>query len=126
MQRAKNTTPKLINQNNMMLQLNPTISVKTPKGDAEALIIIDYGINVNSVWLCRMKGGKVLHFYSDDILIYDNPMNGNGWDVDDNSKLKKFESFCDDCNKFIPKESEIVKVDNQYICFECYSKRLSK
>jgi hypothetical protein len=67
----------------MMLQLNPTIPVKTPKGDAEALIIIDYGINVNSVWLCRMKGGKVLHFYSDDILIYDNPMNGNGWDVED-------------------------------------------
>lgn len=63
----------------MMLQLNPTISVKTPKGDAEAFIIIDYGINVNSVWLCRMKGGKVLHFYSDDILIYDN---GDGWDID--------------------------------------------
>lgn len=67
----------------MMLQLNPTISVKTPKGDAEAIIIIDYGVNVNSVWLCRMKGGKVLHFYSDDILMYDNPMNGNGWDVED-------------------------------------------
>ena len=66
----------------MMLQLNPTISVKTPKGDAEALVIIDYGVNVNSVWLCRMRGGRVLHFYSDDILVYDNPMNGNGWDID--------------------------------------------
>lgn len=110
-----------------MLQLNPTISVKTPKGDAEALIIVDYGINVNSVWLCRMKGGKVLHFYSDDILIYDNPMNGNGWDIEDNSKSKKFESsFCDDCNKFIPKENEIVKIDNQRICFECYGLRLSE
>ena len=70
----------------MMLQLNPTISVKTPKGDAEALVIIDYGLNVNSVWLCRMEGGKVLHFYSDDILVYDNPMNGNGWDIQDNDE----------------------------------------
>lgn len=64
-----------------MLQLNPTIDVKTPLGDAEALIIIDYGVNTNSVWLCRMQGGEVKHFYSDDILIYDNPMNGNGWDI---------------------------------------------
>lgn len=70
----------------MMLQLNPTISVKTPKGDAEALIIIDYGVNVNSVWLCRMRGGEVLHFYSDDIRVYDNPMNGNGWDVGEEIK----------------------------------------
>jgi hypothetical protein len=64
-----------------MLQLNPTIDVLTPKGKAEAIVIIDYGVNVNSVWLCRMQGGKVLHFYSDDIRVYDNPMNGNGWDV---------------------------------------------
>lgn len=64
-----------------MLQLNPTIDVLTPKGKAEAIMIIDYGVNVNSVWLCRMGGGKVLHFYSDDIRVYDNPMNGNGWDV---------------------------------------------
>ena len=70
----------------MMLQLNPTIAVKTPKGDAEALIIIDYGVNVNSVWLCRMRGGGVLHFYSDDIRVYDNPMNGNGWDVGEEIK----------------------------------------
>jgi hypothetical protein len=67
----------------MMLQLNPTIDVKTPLGDAEAIFIIDYGVNVNTVWVCRMKGGEVKHFYSDDIRIYDNPMNGNGWDIED-------------------------------------------
>ena len=69
-----------------MLQLNPTIDVKTPLGDAEAFFIIDYGINVNTVWVCRMQGGEVKHFYSDDIRIYDNPMNGNGWDVEQISK----------------------------------------
>ena len=73
----------------MMLQLNPTIDVHTPLGDGEAFFIVDYGINVNTVWVCRMAGGEVKHFYSDDIRIYDNPMNGNGWDVDRVSKLPK-------------------------------------
>ena len=118
----------------MMLQLNPTISVKTPKGDAEAIIIIDYGVNVNSVWLCRMKSGKVLHFYSDDILMYDNPMNGKGWDIEKSKEWKRYVSLinvkdeiCDDCKISIPKRSGIVKVDNQiYVCMSCYGKRFSK
>jgi hypothetical protein len=71
----------------MMLQLNPTIDVSTPLGDGEAFFIVDYGVNVNTVWVCRMEGGEVKHFYSDDVRIYDNPMNGNGWDVDKVSKL---------------------------------------
>jgi hypothetical protein len=78
----------------MMLQLNPTIDVATPLGDGEAIMVIDYGVNVNTVWVVRLKGGIVKHFYSDDIRVYDNPMNGNGWDVDgfenvktDNSKV---------------------------------------
>lgn len=64
-----------------MLQLNPTIKVWTPLGDGEAMIIIDYGLNVNTVWLVRLRGGIIKHFYSDDVRIYDNPMNGNGWDI---------------------------------------------
>lgn len=70
----------------MILQLNPTIDVKTPLGDGETFLIIDYGLNVNTVWVCRMKGGEVKHFYSDDIRIYDNPMNGNGYDLTENFK----------------------------------------
>jgi len=65
----------------MMLQLNPTIDVWTPLGDGEAMFIIDYGVNVNTVWVVRLPGGIIKHFYSDDIRIYDNPMNGNGWDI---------------------------------------------
>ena len=65
-----------------MLQLNPTIDVLTPLGDGEAMFIIDYGLNYNTVWLVRLPGGVVKHFYSDDIRIYDNPMNGHGFDVD--------------------------------------------
>jgi hypothetical protein len=66
----------------MIHQLNPTIDVHTPLGDGEALFIIDYGVNVNTVWVVRFKGGIIKHLYSDDIRVYDNPMNGNGWDVE--------------------------------------------
>jgi hypothetical protein len=31
----------------------------------------------------------VKHFYSDDVRIYGNPMNGNDWDVDRVTKLPK-------------------------------------
>ena len=66
----------------MMLQLNPTIDVSTPNGDGTTLFIIDYGPDVNTVWAVRHAGGKVLHYYSDDIRVYGNPMNGKGWDVE--------------------------------------------
>jgi hypothetical protein len=68
----------------MICQLNPTIDVNTPLGDGEALFLIDYGVNVNTVWVVRLEGGHVKHFYSDDIRVWGNPMNGNGWDTDVN------------------------------------------
>jgi hypothetical protein len=71
----------------MIHQLNPTIDVKTPLGDGEAIFLIDYGVNTNTVWVCRMNGGEVKHFWSDDIKIYGNPMNGKGWDVDNDSEI---------------------------------------
>lgn len=65
-----------------MLQLNPSIPVHAKDhGDGEAILVIDYGLNVNTVWVVRLGGGIIKHFYSDDIRVYDNPMNGNGWDV---------------------------------------------
>jgi hypothetical protein len=74
----------------MIPQLNPTIDVLTPLGDGTAMFIIDYGPDVNTVWLVRFKGGVVKHLYSDDIRVYDNPMNGQGWDVEPfKSKSKK-------------------------------------
>lgn len=71
----------------MMLQLNPTMEVHTPLGDGEAMFIIDYGVNVNTVWIVRLPKGVIKHFYSDDIRVYDNPMNGNGWDVERLDKI---------------------------------------
>jgi hypothetical protein len=66
----------------MILQLNPTVEVHTPLGDGEAMFIIDYGINVNTVWVVRLPKGVIKHFYSDDVRIWGNPMNGEGWDCE--------------------------------------------
>jgi hypothetical protein len=46
------------------------------------MFIIDYGINVNTVFVVRFAKGVIKHLYSDDIRIYGNPMNGEGWDVE--------------------------------------------
>ena len=73
----------------MILQLNPTIEVHTPLGDGEALFIIDYGLNVNTVWVVRFEGGIIKHLYSDDIRVYDNPMNGKGWNVKSFETVKR-------------------------------------
>ena len=68
-------------------ELNNPIEVKTPHGNGQAIMVIDYGLTINTVWVVRLNGGGyVKHYYSDDIQIYDNPMNGRGWDVDNSDK----------------------------------------
>ena len=65
-----------------ILQLSPSLPVLCREhGDGEALFLIDYSISINTVWVVRLEGGIVKHFYSDDIRLYDNPMNGKGWDI---------------------------------------------
>lgn len=67
----------------MIHQLNPYISVFARKhGYGDAILVIDYGHSVNSVWVVRFSGGTIKHFYSDDILVVGNPMDGSGWDID--------------------------------------------
>lgn len=73
----------------MIIELKNTIDVHTPFGQGEALFLIDYGLNVNTIWVVRLKGGEVKHFYSDDIRIYANPMDGNGWDIQIPKNWKK-------------------------------------
>lgn len=66
----------------MIHEIKSPISVHTPHGEGIAIFLIDYGIDVNSVWVVRLDGGHVKHYYSDDIRVYDNPMNGKGFNVD--------------------------------------------
>lgn len=66
----------------MIYEFRSPIPVHTPLGDGDALLLIDYGVDVNTVWVVRLSKGIVKHFYSEDIRIWGNPMNGDGWDVD--------------------------------------------
>lgn len=65
----------------MICQLPNPIDVATPLGDGTAIMVIDYGIDVNSVWVVRYPGGEVKHLLSDDIRVYGNPMYGKGFDT---------------------------------------------
>lgn len=66
----------------MIHEFKAPIPVHTPHGEGDALLLIDYGIDVNTVWLVRLKGGVVLHYLSDDIRVYGNPMYGSGFDIE--------------------------------------------
>ena len=65
----------------MIHEFKTYIPVHTLHGEGEAILFIDYNLTTNSVWVVRLKGGSVRHYFSNDIIIYDNPMNGKGWDV---------------------------------------------
>lgn len=60
-----------------ILELKNPIAVHTVHGSGKAILIFDYGFDVNSVWGVRLDStGEFKHYYSDDILIYENMMNG--------------------------------------------------
>ena len=60
-----------------VLQLNPPIHVTTPLGEGDALIVIDYGCHINTVWMVWLfETGAVSHFDSSDIRIMGNMMYG--------------------------------------------------
>lgn len=60
-----------------MIQLEPPIWVTTPLGEGHCLLIIDYGVSVNTVWLVHLfDSGKVVHVDSSDVRVMGNPMYG--------------------------------------------------
>lgn len=73
----------------MIHELTNKIPVHTPHGEGDAIMLIDYGIDINSTWVVRLRGGIVKHYYSDDIRIYGNPMEGRGWDIEIPETWKK-------------------------------------
>lgn len=58
-----------------ILELSVPKSVLTPLGEGDALFIIDYGIQLNSVWIVTLwETGDVIHVDSSEIRIAGNPM----------------------------------------------------
>ena len=68
---------------NMIIhEFKTPIRVHTPHGEGEAVLLIDYGIDVNSIWLVRLGGGVVKHYDSDDIRVYGKPMKCKWFDIE--------------------------------------------
>jgi hypothetical protein len=51
----------------MMLQLNPAISVVTPKGKGIAHILIDYGVEADLIWVVFQDDGESWCWRNQDI-----------------------------------------------------------
>jgi hypothetical protein len=61
-----------------LLQLNPPIPVVTPKGDGMAVVVIDYGPALNSIWIVILDDShKFIHVDSAELLGAGNEM----WDM---------------------------------------------
>lgn len=54
-------------------EIKQHIIVDTPFGKAQALMIIDYGIHLNTIWVCaNYLDGKIRHFDSNQISLETN------------------------------------------------------
>jgi hypothetical protein len=63
----------------MMLQLNPPLPVKTPKGDAWATVLIDYGPQWDLLWVTFIEAtGECWSFQNSDIRQDKNYTYGHG------------------------------------------------
>ena len=61
----------------MILQLNPPIWVQTPLGEGHALLVIDYGPSVNTVWAVHLfDTGRLVHVDSSELRVMGNEMYG--------------------------------------------------
>lgn len=57
----------------MILQLNPHVPVYTKLGKGRALIVIDYGPDINTCWVVALdKTGEIKHFDSNDVRLEEN------------------------------------------------------
>ena len=61
----------------MILQLNPPLWVQSPLGEGHAVLVIDYGPSLNTVWVVHLfDSGRVVHIDSSEIRMMGNEMYG--------------------------------------------------
>lgn len=59
------------------MQLNPPLWVNTPLGEGHALLVIDYGPSLNTVWAVHIfEDGRLVHIDSSEIRCMGNEMYG--------------------------------------------------
>lgn len=55
-----------------MLQLNPPLPVTTPHGKAMAHILLDYGPEMDLIWVCFQKDGQCWSWRNSEIKAQEN------------------------------------------------------
>lgn len=65
----------------MLLQLNPPLPLKTPKGDGLCHVLIDYGPETDLLWVVFLDNGEVWTFGNRDIRAPKNITMGRTGDV---------------------------------------------
>lgn len=56
-----------------MIQLSPPIPVETPHGEGMAIIVIDYGMQWNTIWVVVLqKTREIKHYDSNDVKLSKN------------------------------------------------------
>lgn len=54
-------------------EIQQVLIVDTPFGKAQALLIMDYGIHLNTIWVCAsLSDGRIRHFDSNQITVQKN------------------------------------------------------
>lgn len=51
----------------VIVQLNPALPLKTPKGESLAHLVIDYGAEADLIWVCFQDNGEVWSFRNQDV-----------------------------------------------------------
>lgn len=75
----------------MILQLDPSIRVMTPKGEGFALVLIDYGPAINTIWKVQLFGtgpenaGEIINVDDEEIRVCGNAM----WNIDEPNQPKR-------------------------------------
>ena len=61
----------------MMLQLNPQIPMVTPRGPAQAIMVIDYSEEHDLLWVCALdEGGAIWAFGNKEVRLFANASMG--------------------------------------------------
>ena len=51
-------------------EVQQVLTVNTPFGEAQVLFLIDYGVHINSIWVCTtFSDGKIRHFDTNQISV---------------------------------------------------------
>lgn len=52
----------------MIHRIMPEIWVRTPRGDGDALFLIDYGPSINTIWVVALyETGEIIHVDSSEV-----------------------------------------------------------